>query len=191
MLKLIQPNSTMINSLEICHIQPWSFFFSKDVFLLELIISIMVSYWVSSTVSSCHPMVFFSNLTFPRSLDHRVWHLRLDHPNVVKFFESSRRPNGWGGWRQRAKAPETLGLEYGVSELFFFFWPPWCYVDFQGKYKLFQPHSYRNSGHLGSMGSTKSRSNSCICSFFWWGGGLVFSMISTFSLVLTRGFMDG
>ena len=39
----------------------------------------------------------------------------------MKFFESSRRPNGWGGWRQRAKAPETLGLEYGVSELFFFF----------------------------------------------------------------------
>lgn len=177
----------MINSLEICHIQPWSFFLEK-----------MFSCWNSSfqswfligfcTVSSCH-ICFFSP-TWP-SLDHRVWHLRLDHPNVVKFFESSRRPNRWGGWRQR-KHLKHWGWNMEFLSCFFFFWPSEAMWIFRESINFFNPVPTASLSHLGSMGFTKSRSISCICSFFCWGGGLAFSRISTFLLVLTRDLlMDG
>ena len=50
-------------------------------FLLELIISMLVSHWVC-TISPCQPYL--------HKLTEKPDMARLDHPNVVKFFESSR-----------------------------------------------------------------------------------------------------
>lgn len=100
---------------------------------------------------------------------------------------------GWGGLETASESTWNTGVGiWSFWVVFFFFWPSEAMWIFRESINFFNPVPTASLSHLGSMGFTKSRSISCICSFFWWGGGLAFSRISTFLLVLTRDLlMDG